>query len=197
MGSMNYIIPRETMTLSDQLEYRRNAVKRGYQRAIDKSIGDRADLMEVLAPGSKKPKAQSVDVREFQPILDAAAALDQWNTAALAVVGTAYSCFQAVAAPVLAANKLAVFYRVQIETIPLPVSRLIFRSGAATGNILAEFDLEQLACEQVLCGYFSEPVVIDPTTTFAAQVLCRIATGVLARIQLGALVFEPAGSLIA
>jgi CRISPR/Cas system endoribonuclease Cas6 (RAMP superfamily) len=153
--------------------------------------------MEVLAPGSKKPKAQSVDVREFQPILDAGAALDQWNTAALAVVGNAYSCFQAIAAPVLAANKLAVFYRVQIETVPLPVSRLIFRSGAAAGNILAEFDLEQLACEQVMVGYFSEPVVIDPTTTFAAQVLCRIATGVLARVQLGALIFEPAGSLIA
>ncbi|MDD3494175.1 MAG: hypothetical protein PHZ19_11845 [Candidatus Thermoplasmatota archaeon] len=140
---------------------------------------------------------KSLDIREMQPILDAGTALDQWNTAALAVVGTAYSALQAIAAPVNAANRVVVFWKCGIETAPSPVSRLIFRSGGAAGNILALFDLEQLVNWLVVEGYFSEPVVIDPTQTYAVQVLCRIATGVLGRVQLGAYVFEPAGQTIA
>jgi hypothetical protein len=134
--------------------------------------------------------------RQPQNILDFGTALEQWNTAALAVVGTAYSCFQAVAAPVLAANKLAVFYGVAIETVPVPVSRLTFRAGGAAGNIIAEYDLECLISQQEIAGYFSDPVVIDPTAPFAAQVTCRIATAVLARVQLWGYIVELSGQNI-
>jgi len=59
------------------------------------------------------------------------------------------------------------------------------------------FDLEQLVNRLETDGYFSEPVIIDPTATYAVQVTCRVATGVLARVQLGCFVFEPAGTVIA
>jgi glutamate mutase epsilon subunit len=195
MGVINQIINVGDLTLAEQRDYRVKAIQAGYRRAIAKKIGDAQDIALVLS--GNQPKANSIDVREFQPVLDAATALDQWNTAALAVVGTAYSVFQAVAAPVMAANKLAVFYRVAIETVPVPISRVIIRSGGATGNILGVFDMEQLTVRDEIQGYFSEPVVIDPSITYAVQVVCRIATGVLARVIMGAYIFEPSGQTIA
>ena len=213
MSSLNFVLPTGSMTLTDQKEYRQGAIAAGIERAADKGIGNISDeipgvanvtnravrvqaILAYLLAGHVPP---SIDIREMQLIVDIPAiVLDQWNTAALAVVGTAYSVFQAVAAPVLAANRLAVFYKVGVEAAaPIPVSRLTFRSGGAVGNIIGMFDLEQLVNRLETDGYFSEPVIIDPTATYAVQVTCRVATGVFARVQLGCFVFEPAGTVIA
>lgn len=217
MSSLNYVIPTGSMDEVMQANYRIKAVAAGIERAAVKDIGDIVDdipgykearatptmsardarvaiILAYLADGNIPP---SIDIRELQNILDAAAALDQWNTAALAAIGVNYTCFQAVGAPVLAADRLAVFYKIGIETAPLPVSRVTFRSGGAAGNIVGVFDLEQLVNRLETDGYLSEPVVYDPSQTFAVQVLCRIATLAIARVQLGALIFEPAGNVIA
>jgi hypothetical protein len=212
MASRQYIIPTGSMSQSKQEDYRIKAIAAGLVRAHDKkiaSIGDE-EIGNYSRLGTVEEKLTAVlrylqtggwprgfDAREAQPITDFGSALDQWNTAALAVVGTAYSCHQAVAAPALAANRLAVYYKVGIETVALPVSRIIFRMNAANGNIVALFDLEQLVNRLETDGWFSEPVVIDPSQAHAVQVLCRIATGVLARVQLGCYIIEPAGTLIA
>lgn len=177
-----YLIPKDELSITDQKNFRTAAVNAAIARAVDLKIAS---------------SSRELSVRPFECILDAGAALDQWNTAALAVVGTAYSVFQAVAAPTLAANKLAVFFKVGIETAPSPVSLLTFRSGGAAGNIIAEVDTEQIINGLTPEGYFSECIVIDPTRMFAIQVLARIATGVLARIQMGAFVVEPAGQRVA
>lgn len=211
MGSFNAILPVGSMSLTDQKIYRLQAIAAGIERGNEKGIFKITDEVSGVDGVNDKDKRvasilsflesgripEAVSIREFQNILDAGAALDQWNTAALAAVGTAYSVFQAIAAPTLAANRLAVFYKVGVETVAMPVSRLIFRKGGAVGNILALFDLEQLINRLETDGYFSEPVIIDPTGIFAVQVLCRIATGVLARVQLGAYIFEPAGETVA
>ena len=97
----------------------------------------------------------------------------------------------------MAANRLGVIYKVGVQTAPPPVSRLTFRSGGALGNIIGIFDLEQLANRTESEGYFSEPIIIDPNITYAMQVTGLIATGALARVQLGFLIFEPAGQTIA
>ena len=177
----SFLIPKSELTLTDQKNYMAAAVASGLQRASEKLNVSQSELM----------------VRHFENILDAGAAADQWRTAALAAVGTAYSCFQAVGAPTLANNKVAVFYKVGIETTPLPISLLTFRSGGAAGNIKAEFDCEQLVNSQEVEGYFSFVVPVDPTETFAVQALCRIATGAFARVQLGAFIIEPKGQRIA
>lgn len=212
MASRNYIVPTGSMSQAKQEDYRIKAITAGLERAHDKKIARISDeeiagysnmglfeqrfsaILNYLKNGNWP---RGFDCREAQPVADFGAALDQWNTAALAVVGTAYSCHQAVAAPVMAANKLAVYYKVGIETVLLPVSRLIFRTASATGNIKAIFDLEQLVNRLETDGWFSEPVVFDPSEAHAVQVLCRIATGVLARVQLGCYIIEPAGMLVA
>ena len=199
MGVICELINCGSASLPNQEKYRQSAIAAGLNRAIQKNIGDPQDLGAALAAynsGKAMPKVKSVDVREFQPILDAGAALDQWNTAALAAVGTAYSIFQAIPAPVNANNKLVVVYGVQVETTPLPVSRIIIRTGGAAGPAIGMYDLEQMVTRFEGFGYFSTPCVIDPSITWAVQVLCRIATGALARVQLAALIFEPADQTV-
>lgn len=216
MGAINYITPTECLTLTDRKDYRLASLAAGYERAYQKKIGSRDDIpglsenlpvdqrVAMIAAYLKLGNTpRSLDVRELQPVLDAGVvgvANDFWLTQALAAVGTAYTVFGGAApaaAPVNPANRVVVFWKVGIETAPSPVGRLTFRSGGAAGNILAMFDLEQLVNWLVVEGYFSEPVVIDPTLTYAVQVLCRIATAAVARVQLGAFVFEPAGQTIA
>lgn len=208
MGSRQYIIPKDGMTLSDQKDLRINALAAGIQRAIEVGIGtwDKNEIPQVDAKSPNRPDFKSVkqflmaggwpksiDVREFQPIADAGSALDQWNTAALAAVGTLYSCLQAVAtAPIaLRANKLVVFYKIAIPVATFPVSRLVFRNNA-TGNFLAQYDLEQLMAQETPEGYLSEPFVIDPNMTFAIQVMARVVAGA-STIVPGNFVFEPTG----
>ena len=157
MGSRNYIIASDDMTLTDKTNYRLSAIAAGLAKAHGTSIGSISDqeipgfsklgtpdqkyaaILNYLRAGNF-PAAFAC--REFQPILDAGTALDQWNTAALAVVGTAYSVLQAIGAPANAANKILVFYRAGVESTPMPVSRLLFRQGGAAGNIMGVFDLE-------------------------------------------------------
>lgn len=211
MSTLNYILPVGSMTLTDQKAYRMGAVAAGIERAADKGIGNIKDEIPGVANTNDRQKRvaailayledgqfpPSIDVREMQPTLDTTSAPDNWVTAALALPNVAYSVFATVAAPVMAANRLAVFYKVGIQTAPLPVSRIIFRSGGIAGNIIAVFDLQQLVNRLETDGYFSEPVVIDPTATYAVQVLSIVALGVGAQVQLGCLVFEPAGTVIA
>ena len=178
---MSILIPKDELTLTDMKDFRGKAINAGIARAVALKVAGAADQL---------------NVRAWENILDAGAALDQWNTAALVAVGIRYSVFQAIPAPILAANKVAVFYKVGVETTPVPVSLLTFRIGGAVGNIKAEFDLEQLVNCLTQEGYFSQPVVYDPTNVMAVQVMARIATGVLARVQFGAIIIEPAGQLV-
>lgn len=212
MSKRNYLVESEDLSLSDRQKYRLGAMAAGIVACFDNNIGSwnpreiaakegvkpvTSDVMAfLLASGGEPP--DSIDVREFQPILDAGlgAGLDQWRTAALAAIGTEYSCFGAVAVPAigLRAKKLVVWYRVQVESVPLPVNRLLFRRNLATGIVTAEFDLEQLATGQKVDGYLSTPQIWLPNMPHAINVICRIATGVFARVILGNFVFEPAGS---
>lgn len=217
MGARNYLINTEDMTLSEKRGYRLNALAAGVERCAIKSIGDaNADIPGLQAiPEADKEKrvkliADFINTGDFPRSIDqrelvtgpartdfvAATALDEMVTAALAVVGVAYSCFQAVGAPQLIINRLCVFYGVSIETVPIPVSYLLFRTGGIAGNVTALFDLQTQDTRLAYDAFFSEPVVIDPQQIFAAQVLCKIATGAAARVHLHNFAFGPVGQTI-
>ena len=180
---MSYIIPKGEITLTDMKKFRHDAEDAAIDRAVDLKVA---------------PSREQLSVRGFENVLDAGTATEQWNTAPLLLINTPYSIFTlAVPAPTLPANRLAVFYKVGIETVPVPVSLLTFRTGGFVGNIIAEFDLEQIINSLEMEGFFSQPVVIDPQTLFSIQVTSRIATLVFARVQLGGLIVEPVGQRIA
>lgn len=216
MSSKAYLVHAEDMTFSEKSDYRLNVMAAGIQRAISQGVGEwnkkefpntdpdkpsqplLSDIKNFL---SARRTPQSIDIRDFQPILDAGAVLDQWNTPALAVAGAEYSCFQAIAAPAIALRnkKLVVWYRVQSLTVPLPVCRLLFRRTNATGTLMYSFDMEQLATAQRLDGFFSEPVIWDSNQPYAINVMAKgmpaVATGLISEIVLSGLVFEVSGTV--
>lgn len=215
MSSRNYLINSEDASLSDKREFKAKGLSAGLERCEVKGIGDlNADIPGLQQTNSSDKKArvtaiynhiikgefpESVDQRElvFGPArsdIVAPCALDEWNTAAI-VVGAASSCFQAIAAPQLNINRLCVFYGVSIETVPIPVSWLIFRTGGAAGNVVAMFDLQPQNTRLAYDAFFSEPVVYDPQEVFAVQVLGRIA-GPAARVCLHNFLFGPAGQTV-
>lgn len=218
MASRNYLVMTNDMSLSDRKAYRINALAAGLERCALMGIGDiNADVpgLSSIDIGSKDARVKhilnfiatgqwprSIDQRELQPGLAtdlvAVTAIDMWLTAALAAVGTAYSCFQGVAAPQLVQGKLMVCYGVSVESavVPMPVSRLTFRRGGAAGNIQAQFDMEPMGVRQETDAFFSEPVVIDPQTIFAIQAMCR-AVAAATPLHIHNFLFETSGLLIA
>lgn len=213
MGARSYLVPKDSMTVTDQKAYRMRALAAGIARAFEKKLGDPNDVPGYIVGGDPNtnvriiesylsaPQATfpaSLSVREVQPNLDfgTGAVLDNWQSAALAIVGTAVSNFGGgIVAPVMNAVRLVVWYGVSLVSLPFAVNRLIFRSGGAAGNIQALFDLQTLFPLQEAVGYFSEPVIWDPSLTYAMQLLPSIATGVLAVVPIMNFLFEPSGQV--
>jgi hypothetical protein len=218
MGSRNYLINVADLSVTDRGKYKLSALAAGLERCAIKGIGDvnsdipglqaipdvqKADrvtlITNYLAQG-KWPK--SITQRELTPALNgdlvAVTALDSWLTAAFAAVGTFYSCFQAIASPQLAQDKLMVLYGISSESVgvPNPPSRLVIRRGGATGNIIAQYDMEQQAVRQEWDAFFSEPQVIDPQQAFAIQARAKNATGVAEIIHLHNFLFEASGLIV-
>uniref|UniRef100_A0A6M3M6R3 Uncharacterized protein n=1 Tax=viral metagenome TaxID=1070528 RepID=A0A6M3M6R3_9ZZZZ len=216
MASRNYLINSEDLSLSDKKNYKMAAIAAGIERCAVKNVGspnadipglqaipeskhnDRTNLIRSLIATGEWPR--SIDMRELAPGPAAVrtdfavpTVLAEALTAPLAVVDTWYSCFQAVAAPQLLVGKLAVFWGVSIETVPIPVSYLEFLRGT---NVQAVFDLQTQNTRLAFNAFFSEPVVFDPQDTFTAQVLCRIVAPA-SRVHLHNFLFEKAGDVIA
>lgn len=179
------ITPTEELSISQRSDFRLAAIAQGKEHAIARGLATRESAERILC------------ARPVQNIADFGTAADAWLTGALLVAGTAYTVFNNIAAPAVPANRVFVFYKVGVETVPLPVSLLNFRQGAGGGTTYAQFDLEQLVNCQAVDGYFSEPIVYEPTEVMLVQVVCRApATGVAARVQLGCYVIEALGATI-
>lgn len=225
MASRNYLVNQEDLTLAEKREYKLRALAAGLERCTTPGVG--IGNVEADIPGLEAiPKAQvrqrvnlikgfistgdwprSVDQRELVTgpartdfTAATATALDAMFTAALALVGAQYSCFQAVPAPQLLVNRLVVFYGVSLEAVavvpPIPVSHLLFRIGGVAGNVEALFDLQAQNTRLAIDCFFTEPVVIDPQQVFAAQVICRVATGAAYQMHLHNFLFGPVGQTI-
>jgi len=216
MSQRNYLVNVEDASLSDKVKFKRYALAAGLERCEVKGIGDlnadipglqstsdadkagRVDLIAKYLETGKWPR--SIDQRELvtgpaRTDFVAATALDEMVTAPLAVIGTAYSCFQAIAAPQLIINRLTVFYGISINAAPDPVSYLLFRTGGALGNVIAMFDLQGQDTRLQYDAFFSEPVVYDPQQVFAVQVLCKIVAAAT-RVHLHNFTFGPTGQTI-
>jgi len=171
------LIPSNDLSLT-----RREALRLGAVDAAERMARDRvSSIGEFIA-------------RPPQLIADFGCALDQWNTAALAVVGTAVSVFQAVVAPPVGLRQVVVWYKVSLEGAN--VSFLIFQEGAAGRTTFSVVNLEELYSKLETEGYFSEPIVYPPGSVMRITVIPRIATGVIERVTLGGYIIEPSGPQI-
>jgi len=184
MGNNSYIIAKDDSSVSDRRALRQGAIDAATNRALAVNGGWAHDTEQLTNP------------REFERVRDAGSATTQWLTAALAAVGTEYSCFAAVAAPTLAANRVAVFYAVTLVTIPVNISLLRFRLTAATGNMMGEFDTQKLLGAQEMTGYFSTPMIYGPNDAISATVMCVVASLVAENVVLHGFTVEPKGTTI-
>ena len=179
LKTKSYLIPTDELTLTDQKEYRRQAIQAAENMARDR-IAAQGDYI----------------ARPPQLIADFGCVLDQWNTAPLAVLGAAYSVFQAVAAPAIGLRQVCVWYKVGVETAPPNVSFITFQEGAAGRTTFAVLNLEELYTKQQTEGYLSEPVIYAPGSVQLIRVICRLFTGVFERVILSGIIIEPVGPQI-
>lgn len=195
---MSYGIPTDELTLTDMKEFRKGAKNSGIKRAVALRIAP-AEGLQTMPDGSTRHPG--LVVRTAQNIADFGCGQEWWLTMPLLVAGAQYSVFAtavpAALTPILANNRVAVFYKVSVETVPGPVSLLSFREGAAAGTTYAVFDLEDIYVKQVPEMYFSEPVVYDPQRVLNVVVTCRLVPpGVAAQVRLGCYIVEPIGPVI-
>lgn len=132
---------------------------------------------------------RGLSIRKFSNVLDAHTPFDFWRTSPLNKEGEYYSIFQNEWERHLDANKIAVFYGVDIAEKPLPVSRLLVNKDEYNYDLEA---LEHYPNEVgFFSGYFCDPIVIDHLRTLDFKVVCRIATGSPARVQPQGFIIEP------
>jgi len=180
--AVRFIIPTEELTLTDMKGFKASAIEAGIARAIAKTL--------------IKNRDEAV-VREAQPAADFGCATDAWLTTPLAVVNTQYSVFPAAAGnPLLGPTRIAVFYKVGVNTAPNPVTLLSFREGAGAGTTYAVLNTEVLDTKMETDGYFTEPVVYDNQRVLNIVVTARVATLVAARVILGCFIIEPRGGVV-
>lgn len=179
--NLQILISKDDITLTKREAFRQMAIDKGIARAIQMGIA---------------PAEDQLDVRPFFPLLDAIATVDRWLSNAMGAVGLDVSVFNGAVVVVMPATRLVVWYKVAIETTPVPVSELIFRTNAIAGSIMRQFDLEQIINAETMEGYFSNPIIWEPSRTYALQVRTRINTGLGAAVQVGGFVIEPKGNTI-
>ncbi len=139
-------------------------------------------------------------VREADNVVDFGTAAGGWLTMPLLVAGNLYSVFAtavpAALTPQLATTRVAICYRISVETVGFPVDQISFREGAAAGTTKAVYDLEGLASCLKPDGFLSQPVVYDPQDVLNIVVRCRIVTGAQARVRIGTFIIERGGGVI-
>ncbi len=154
---------------------------------------DALDAAEAMARDRVASQGEYI-ARPPQLIADFGCVLDQWNTAALAIIGNAYSVFQAVVAPAVGLRQVIVWYKISSEAAN--VSFVIFQEGAQGRTTFAVLNMEELYAKQETEGFLSEPIVYPPGSIMRITAVCRIVTGAPERLTLGGFVVEPTGPQI-
>ena len=179
------IIPIEELSLSERKEAKKNALQYGFDRAKVRGMAASPNELVVRAPRCRA---------------DFGTAAEGWFTAALAVLNNAYSVFQAVPTFAVANNNIIVWYGAACLTPTiaggLPISLLTIGQGAAPGTTYAVFNMEDLTAYQIVAGYFSEPIVFEPTEVMNITVTCKVVTGLPAIVPLYGYILEPRGPVV-
>ncbi len=183
--SVRTMIPIEELSITQRTEAKRSALNYGFERAKYRGIAKDANELVVRAPRCNQ---------------DFGCVINGWFTAALAVVNTPYSVFQAVAAPVVAANNIIVWFGAGVQTPAvaggLVVSLLNVAQGAGPATTYAQFNFEDLLFYQITAGFFSEPIVFEPNEVMNIAAVCKVVTGLPAIVPMFGYILEPRGPVV-
>lgn len=180
------IIPQEELTLTDKKSFCNDALEACIRRAEAK-IGKRGEMVS----------------RHAECELDFGCNVNYWQTQTLAAVPGPFTVFSGAAGialvPQLANNKVVVFYKVAVLSVPNPFTILRFGLGPTAGapaSTKAHVDLEQLESYLTTVGFFSTPITYDPQDWVNICVENKINTGAQESLVLSCYVLEPAGGVI-
>jgi len=181
------IIPQEELTLTDKKAYCNAALEAGIERAVGKAIGKRGELVS----------------RHAEVDIDFGCTPTHWLTQTLAAAPGPYTVFAgpagAALVPQLANNKVAVFYKVMVLSVPNPFAMLHFGLGPVAGaptTTKAHVDLEQIEGYLTAVGFLSEPVTYGPQDWVNIAVENKINTGAQEPLVLSCYIIEPVGGVL-
>jgi hypothetical protein len=189
---MSYIIPTNELTLTDIKQFRAAAVEAGITRALALGIArSRDELIVRLALPST----------DFSVAAATGWALEQYRHPVIAAAGWG-SVFDTGAvpafAPILANNKVAVFWKFADYSAAPVMQAIRFRVGGAGASTKAVFHFQlEIGAKLEPDLYFTEPVVYDPQDTIFIEAYYGAAIAALTeQFAFGAFITERAGAVI-
>ncbi len=198
---MSYVIPTNELTLADIRGYKQAALAAGVLVARNRGIGDS------LYDAATNPKGNLIARAGF-PFTDFGAApagagwiAENYVNPAIAAAGWG-SVFSGGAlpgaAPQLASNKVAIFYKFANTSAVPVITAIRFRIGGQGSSTKASFFL-QMETEAKLEPdvYFSEPVVYEPQDFIFIEALYTVPVAVGGQtIPFGTFVIERLGPTV-
>jgi len=187
----SYAVPTNELTLTDIKGFKSAAQEAGILRALSLGIGSSREEL-VIREALPLTDMSLVTVNGYGTeyyITDAITAVG-WQLVFNTVAG-------AVVSPVLAANKVAVFYKVADADGDPAATAVRFMVGPGGATTKAVFPI-QLGIDNKLESdlYFSKPVVYDPQDTLFIQFYSRVAVHVAEELSFGCYIIERQGATV-
>jgi len=153
MYGTSFLVPQETMTLTDIKSYRQQAAAVGVKHMID------------LALATTDANLVVRDIRANTDLGYGTALENEWAFNLVAGADTAFA-----AAAVLPANRIVVFYGID-DFDANPVGTLVtFATAAVGGTTKMIVDLQDCRGYTYCAGMLSEPVVYDPNELIVIRI---------------------------
>ena len=183
---MSYVVPTNELTLGDIKAYKNGAILAGIARAL--ALGLARDEKELV-------------VRQALPATDFGApagyVLEEYRNQAMAA-GVWTLLFDGGAAPVLANNRLAVFYKFANYSVAPTMPAIRFRIGPTGASTKATFHMQLDTGSKIEPDvYFTEPVIYDPQDTLFIEGYSTVGIGALGEaFAFGCFIVERLGAVI-
>jgi hypothetical protein len=184
---MSYVVPTNELTLGDIKGFKQAAIEAGILRAL--SLGTARDRSELV-------------VRQALPHTDFGAAgagyaLEEYRNGAMAA-GVWTLLFDTLAAPILAPNQLAVFYKFANYSVAPTIPAIRFRLGPTGASTLATFHIQLDTGSKLEPDvYFTEPIIYNPQDTLFIEGYSTVGVGALGEaFAFGCFVVERLGAVI-
>jgi hypothetical protein len=183
---VSYIVPTNELTLSDIKGFKSAAISAGINRAM--SLGLARAETELV-------------VRQALPFTDFGApagyVLEEYRNQAMGA-GAWTLLFDGGAAPVLANNRLAVFYKFANYSLAPTMPAIRFRIGPTGASTKATFHMQLDTGSKIEPDvYFTEPVIYDPQDTLFIEGYSTVGVGALGEaFAFGVFIVERLGAVI-
>lgn len=178
MYGTSFLVPQETMTLTDIKSFKERAIQVGVQHVIS------------LALATTDANLVVRDIRAFLDLAVGTVNQDEWAFGLAAGLNAG-----AITSAALPANRIIVFYGIDDYDEEPEATIVIFRTALAGGTTKMLVDLQGCRGFTFCAGMLSEPVVYDPSETIIVDIAADAAHDP-EYIKFMGYVIEPRGTVV-